>query len=60
MGGGTSVNIPVDYAKLSKSEQQELQHVFEKLMEEDGMSEEDALEEVLRSYRSSCSNRVCD
>ena len=54
------MNIPVDYAKLSKSEQQELQHVFEKLTEEDGMSEEDALEEVLRSYRSSCTTRVCD
>ena len=55
MGGGTSVNIPADFGTLSASEQQELQQVFEKL-KHGGKSEEDALEEVVRLYRSSGAN----
>ena len=50
-----SLNIPGDYATLSKSEQEELQQSFEKLKIA-GKSEEDALEEVVTLYRYSGPN----
>jgi hypothetical protein len=50
MGGGTNVSIPADFGALSASEQQELQHVFEKL-KHDGMSEE---------YSSSSSSSISE